>query len=63
MDWRANVKLFEQMRREYEHGEGTIRGVARKFGVHRRMVQKALESALPPRWPLLAGLSGAHPSQ
>jgi len=30
------VELFEQMRREYEHGEGTIMGVARKFGVHRR---------------------------
>ena len=47
MDWRAKVELFEQMRREYEHGEGTIRGVARKFGVHRRMVREALESALP----------------
>ena len=47
VDWRAKVELFEQMRREYEHGEGTIRGVARKFGVHRRMVRKALGSALP----------------
>jgi len=47
VDWRAKVELFEQMRREYEHGEGTIRGVARKFGVHRRMVREALGSALP----------------
>ena len=47
MDWRAKVELFEQMRREYEHGEGTVRGVARKFGVHRRMVREALGSALP----------------
>jgi len=35
------------MRRDYEHGEGTIRGVARKFGVHRRMVREAMGSALP----------------
>ena len=49
MDWRAKVELFEQIRREYEHGEGTIRGVARQFGVHRRMVREALGSALPAR--------------
>ncbi len=42
------MELFEQMRREYEHGEGTIRGVANKFGVHRRMVRQALASAVPP---------------
>lgn len=42
MERRAKVELFEQMRREYEFGEGTIRGVARKFGVHRRMVRQAL---------------------
>jgi hypothetical protein len=47
VDWRAKVELFEQIRREYEHGEGTIRGVASRFGVHRRMVREALESALP----------------
>jgi transposase len=47
VDWRAKVELFEQIRREYEHGEGTIRGVARRFGVHRRMVREALGSALP----------------
>ena len=41
------MELFEQMRREYEHGVGTIKGVARKFGVHRRMVREALGSALP----------------
>ena len=37
MDWRAKVELFEQIRRDYEFGVGTIRGVARKFGVHRRV--------------------------
>lgn len=42
------VELFEQLRREYEFGDGTIAGVARKFGVHRRMVRQALSSAIPP---------------
>ncbi len=41
------MELFEQIRREYEHGVGTISGVARKFGIHRRMVREALESAVP----------------
>jgi transposase len=42
------VELYEQIRREYEHGAGTIRAVARKLGVHRREVRQALASALPP---------------
>jgi transposase len=42
------VELFEQLRREHEFGVGTIKGVARKFGVHRRLVRQALASALPP---------------
>jgi len=41
------VELFEQIRREYEHGTGTVKGVARKFRVHRRMVREALGSATP----------------
>jgi transposase len=41
------VELFEQVRREYEFGIGTIQGVSRKFGVHRRMVREALANALP----------------
>jgi transposase len=48
MDRRVKVELFEQIRREYEFGVGTIKGVARKLGVHRRMVRDALRSALPP---------------
>jgi ActR/RegA family two-component response regulator len=36
------MELFEQIRREYEHGAGTIRAVARKLGIHRRMVRQAL---------------------
>ena len=42
------MELFEQLRREYEFGTGTVKGVARKFGVHRRMVRQAVESAVPP---------------
>jgi transposase len=41
------VELFEDIRREYEFGEGTIAGVARKLGVHRRMVREAIHNALP----------------
>lgn len=48
MDRRAKVELFEQIRREYAFGNGTIRGIARQFGVHRRQVRQALESAMPP---------------
>src|ERR1700728_2217094 len=47
LDWRAKVELFEQIRREYEFGVGTIAGVAQKVGVHRRMVREAIGSALP----------------
>jgi hypothetical protein len=41
------VELYEQIRREYEHGAVTIRAVARKLGVHRREVRKAPVSAMP----------------
>lgn len=44
----AKVELFEQIRREYELGMGTIKGVAGMLGVHRRMVRQALTSAVPP---------------
>ena len=39
--------LFEQIRREYQHGAGTIQGIAKKFGIHRRMVREAVLSAVP----------------
>jgi transposase len=42
------VELFEQIRRDYEFGMGTISGVAKKYGVHRRMVRQALQDAVPP---------------
>jgi transposase len=49
MERRAKVELFEQIRREYEFGVGTIKGVAAKLGVHRRMVRQALAGAQPPQ--------------
>lgn len=42
------MELYEQIRQEYERGVGTVRAVARKFGVHRRDVRRALASAMPP---------------
>src|SRR5512143_1711368 len=47
LDWRSKVELFENIRREYEFGAGTIAGVARKLGVHRRMVREAIRNAMP----------------
>ncbi len=44
---KASVELFEEIRREYEFGVGTIAGVARKLKVHRRLVREALASAVP----------------
>jgi hypothetical protein len=41
------VELYEQIRREYEHGGGTIRGIAKKLGIHRRMVREGVLSAVP----------------
>lgn len=48
---RASVELFEEIRREYEFGVGTIQGVARKLGIHRRLVREALASAIPAEKP------------
>jgi transposase len=48
MNRRAKVELFEQIRREHEFGGASVRAIARKFQVHRRLVRQALASALPP---------------
>jgi hypothetical protein len=47
VDRSAKVELFEQIRREYEHGGETIRGIAKKLGIHWRMVREAVLSAVP----------------
>ncbi len=44
---KATVELFEEIRREYEFGIGTVAGTARKLGVHRRLVREALDGAVP----------------
>lgn len=44
---RDKVELLEQIRREYEFGVGTVAGVSRKLGGHRRMVREALRGAEP----------------
>src|SRR6266849_2053398 len=47
MDRRGKVELFEEIRRGYAAGE-TIQSLARKHGIHRRMVRQAIASAIPP---------------
>ena len=41
------MELFEEIRRGYAAGE-TIKSLAKKHGVHRRMVRQAIASAMPP---------------
>ena len=45
------MELFEALRREYEFGVGSVAGVARKFGVPRRLVREALGQAVPQQRP------------
>jgi len=47
MDRRIRVELFEEIRRGYAAGE-TIKGLAKKYGVHRRMVRQAIANSIPP---------------
>jgi transposase len=47
MERRAKMELFEMIRRGHAAGE-TIRQLAKKHNVHRRMVRQALGSAIPP---------------
>ena len=42
------MEQFEQIRRDHAREELSIRGLARRHGVHRRAVRQALESAVPP---------------
>ena len=41
------MELFEEIRRGQAAGE-TVLGLAKKHGVHRRMVRQAMASAIPP---------------
>jgi transposase len=47
MDRRGKVELYEQLRLGYAAGE-TIKSLAKKHGIHRRMVRQAIFSAIPP---------------
>ena len=42
------MELFEAIRRDYRREALSIRGLADRYGVHRRMVRQALASAEPP---------------
>lgn len=44
----SRVELFEQIRRDREREGLSKRALAAKYGVHRRSVRQALESAVPP---------------
>lgn len=44
----SRVELFEKIRRDREFAGTSKRELARRYGVHRRTVNQALESAVPP---------------
>lgn len=43
----TKVELFEQVRRDSWHGGLSVRALAAKYGVHRRLVREALTRAEP----------------
>jgi transposase len=45
---RSRVELFWQIRRDHEYEGLSLHALSRKYGVHRRTVRQALESAVPP---------------
>ncbi|MGD9531343.1 MAG: hypothetical protein AB7V44_31755, partial [Pseudonocardia sp.] len=45
---RSRVELFEAIRRDHRREGLSIRGLADRYGVHRRAVRQALGSAEPP---------------
>ncbi len=47
MTKRSKVQLYEQIRRVHEREKLSIRELSRRFGVHRRDVRAALDSAVP----------------
>lgn len=44
---RSRVELFEAIRRDYRRGV-SLRGLSERYGVHRRVVRQAVDSAEPP---------------
>jgi transposase len=44
----SRVELFERIRRDHDREGLSQRALARRYGVHRRTVRQALESAVPP---------------
>ena len=48
MDRRKKLELFEVIRRDFQQGGHSIRSIASKYQIHRRMVRQALASAIPP---------------
>jgi transposase len=42
------VELYERIRRDWQLEQPSIRELARKYGVHRRVVRRALENPVPP---------------
>jgi transposase len=48
MERKKKVELFEQIRRDYEFGNLSIRAIAKKYQIHRVTVRQAIENALPP---------------
>ncbi|MFZ0059129.1 MAG: IS21 family transposase [Acidimicrobiales bacterium] len=45
---RSKVELYEQIRKAHDRDQLSIRALARRFGVHRRLVREALASPIPP---------------
>lgn len=46
---RSRVEQFEEIRRDHERGESSKRALAKKHRVHRRTVNQALASPVPPK--------------
>jgi transposase len=44
----SRVRVYEQIRRAHDREGLSMRALARRFGVHRRDVRRALASPVPP---------------
>jgi hypothetical protein len=42
LEWRVKVELFEEIRREYEFGEGTILGVSLSYPMTKKKWQSSV---------------------